>query len=79
MSGGAFPEWRGDLVAGGLSGANVDRIRLRAVEGGGFEVVEREELLHGEGRVRDVKVGPEGAVYVVLNGPDKVVRLVPAK
>lgn len=79
VSGEAFPEWRGDLVAGGLSGQNVDRIRVKAGEGGGFEIVEREELLHGKGRVRDVKVGPEGAVYVVLNAPDKVVRLVPAE
>jgi glucose/arabinose dehydrogenase len=29
------------------------------------------------GRVRDVVVGPDGTIYVVLNGPDKVVRLAP--
>jgi glucose/arabinose dehydrogenase len=71
--GDAFARWKGDMLAGGLSGQNVDRIRVR--EG---KVVEREEILHGLGRVRDVVSGPSGAVYVVLNGPDKVVRLVPA-
>jgi glucose/arabinose dehydrogenase len=65
-----------DLVAGGLSGANVDRLRMR-VEGGNAYVAEREELVHGMGRVRDVVVGPDGTIYVVLNGPDKVVRLAP--
>lgn len=69
-----FPMWRGDLLAGGLSGKNVDRIRLDA-EG---KEVEREELIQGLGRVRDVSVGPDGSVFVVLNGPDRIVRLVRA-
>lgn len=69
----AFAAWKGDLLAGGLSGANVDRIRIKD---GKF--IEREELVHGMGRVRDVVCGPDGTVYVVLNDPDKVIRLVPA-
>lgn len=66
-----FPMWKGDLVAGGLAGETVDRIRLK--EG---KVEEREEIVHGLGRVRDVVTGPDGSVYLVLNGPDRVVRLV---
>lgn len=76
-AGEAFPEWRGDLLAGGLSGRNVDRIRVK-VENGIGVVVEREEIVHGMGRVRDVAMGPDGSVYIVLNGPDRVIRLVPA-
>lgn len=68
----AFPKWSGDLLAGGLAGQNLDRFRIR-----GDKVVEHEELLLGKGRVRDVRVGPDGFVYVVLNGPDKIIRLVP--
>ena len=67
-------QWKGDLFAGGIASTVVDRLRIK--DG---KVIEREEVLHGMGRVRDVVCGPEGAVYVVLNGPDKVVRLVPAK
>jgi aldose sugar dehydrogenase len=67
-----FPEWKGDLLAGGLSGANVDRFRVR--DG---KVVERERIFWNMGRVRDVVVGPEGAVYIALNDPDKIVRLAP--
>jgi hypothetical protein len=49
----------------------------------GGQMVEREELLHGLGRVRDINVHRDGTVYVVLNRldssrPDRVVRLVPA-
>lgn len=72
--GGAFPEWQGDFFAGGLSGANVDRIRVR--DG---KVVEREEIVRDQGRVRDVVTGPDGSIYVVTNGPDRVFRVVPAE
>jgi glucose/arabinose dehydrogenase len=72
MHGSAFPAWEGDMMAGGLSGANVDRIRIKD-----RKVVEREEIFHGHGRVRDVVCGPDGFLYVVLNDPDIVVRLVP--
>lgn len=70
---GGFTKWKGDLLAGGLAGQNLDRIRI--VNG---KLVEREELVQGMGRIRDVRVGPDGNVYLVLNGPDKIVRLVPA-
>lgn len=69
----AFPKWSGDLFAGGLSGANVDRFKVS-----GGKVLEREEVLYGMGRVRDVVCGPDGYIYVVLNQPDKIVRIVPA-
>jgi glucose/arabinose dehydrogenase len=72
VAGSAFPKWKGDLMAGGLSGMNVDRIRVK-----GDALLEREEILHGMGRVRDVRTGPDGMVYVVLNQPDKVVRIAP--
>jgi glucose/arabinose dehydrogenase len=69
----AFPKWKGDLLAGGLVGQNLERIRTD-----GDKLVEREELLHGLGRIRDVAVGPDGNVYIALNQPDKIIRLVPA-
>lgn len=70
----AFPAWKGDLLAGGLAGQCVDRVRIK--DG---KVVERENVLRGVGRVRDVVTAPDGSVYLVLNGPDKVVRMAPAK
>lgn len=71
---GGFAAWTGDLIAGGLSGLNVDRIRVK--DG---KVTEREELIHPEVRVRAVKCGPDGSIYVVYNEPENaIVRLVPA-
>ncbi len=74
VRGSAFPSWKGDLVAGGLVGQNVDRLRMKA-----GKLVEREELIYGMGRVRDVVVGPDGYIYLALNQPDKIVRIVPAR
>lgn len=71
----AFAQWKGDLFAGGLAGQNLDRIRV----GKDGKLAEREELVWGMGRVRDVMCGPDGYVYLALNQPDIVVRLVPAK
>jgi len=68
-----FPAWKGDLLAGGLAGNCVDRVRIK--DGN----VEQERVFEGMGRVRDVVNGPDGAIYIVLNGPDRVVRLVPSE
>ena len=72
--GSAFSKWKGDLIAGGLAGQNVDRIRIK-----NDKVVEMETLVFGMGRVRDLAFGPDGNLYVALNQPDRIVRLVPVK
>lgn len=66
-----FPAWKNDFFAGGLRGT---LHRLRLVDG---KVGEDEVVLEGLGRVRDVRSGPDGFLYVVLNNPDMIVRLVP--
>lgn len=72
--GAAFPNWNGDLLAGGLAGQNLDRIRVK--DG---KLVEREELIHNLGRIREVAVHKDGTIYVALNSPNHIIRLVPAK
>lgn len=76
-TGDRFPGWRGNLFAGGLSGRNIDRL---TIEDG--RVVERETILRGMGRVRDVREGPDGYIYVALEarggGTTPIVRLEPA-
>ena len=77
-TGDKFPEWRGNLFAGGLAGRNIDRL---TIEDG--RVVERETILQGMGRVRDVRMGPDGYIYVALEdrggAPTPVVRLEPVR
>ena len=56
-----FPEWRGSLLAGGLRGVGVYRLQIR-----NNKVVAEEPLLTElKTRIRDVRVGPDGAVYVL--------------
>jgi len=43
------------------------------------KVTEQELILKGVGRVRDLKTGPDGRLYVLLNDPDVVLRISPEK
>jgi glucose/arabinose dehydrogenase len=59
----AFPSWRGDLLAGSLIGQKLVRIRLS-----GDGVTGQDILLDGQlGRIRDVRVGPDGLVYLLTD------------
>ncbi len=75
-TGSQIPEWRGDLFVGALKMRKL--VRLRIKEG---EVVEEEDLLTDLGaRIRDVRMGPEGALWLLTDAPEgKVYRLVPAQ
>lgn len=73
-----FADWKGDLLVGALAIPALHRVD---VENG--EIVGDERYLEGE-RVRDVREGPDGAIYVTTEDHDgapigKVLRLTPAK
>jgi glucose/arabinose dehydrogenase len=74
--GDVFPAWRGDLFVGALAERALHRIRLE-----GFDEVGEERYLLGE-RVRDVRVGPDGALYVTTEergaAAGKLLRLTPS-
>jgi aldose sugar dehydrogenase len=58
-----FPEWKNSLFSGALSGQALDRLEIR-----GNKVVAEEALLtEFNSRIRDVRVGPDGAVYVLTD------------
>ncbi len=67
-----FPAWRGNLFTGAMAARHLDRIVLR--DG---RVVLEERLLEGQGwRIRSVHEGPDGALYVGVDG-GMVLRLSP--
>jgi glucose/arabinose dehydrogenase len=76
-TGDAFPAWRGNLFVGGLAGEQLARVSLNGTAKAGEET-----LLRGVvGRIRDVRQGPDGFVYLALDrngGPGTIVRLEPA-
>jgi len=56
-------DWKGSLLVGSLAFQYLERLVMD-----GNKVVNREKLLEGMGRVRDVKEGPDGLVYVAVEG-----------
>ncbi len=71
-AGSRFPRWKNDLLVSSLASEDVRRLHI---ENG--KVTKQEVLFKGIGRVRDVVAAPDGLVYLALNTPDRVVRLVP--
>jgi aldose sugar dehydrogenase len=66
VTGDRFPSWKGNLLAGGLG---AERIRRVVLEEG--VVVHEEELLLGlVGRIRDVREGPDGHIYLLSDKAD---------
>ena len=62
-TGDLFQEWQGDLFVGALAGQHLRRLELE-----GKRVVDQEVLLQGRiGRIRDVKVGPEGYLWLLTD------------
>ncbi|MFZ5556691.1 MAG: PQQ-dependent sugar dehydrogenase [Pseudomonadota bacterium] len=74
-TGDKFPKWRGDVFVGALKYQMLVRLRFD-----GEKLVEEERLLEGKlGRIRDVRQGPDGHLYLLTDSPDgQLVRLEPA-
>ena len=78
-----FADWQGDLLVGALAGQALHRIDLES----GIIIGEERYLVEEGERIRDVRVGPDGAIYVTTNVGNrsnlvtnigKVLRLTPA-
>jgi aldose sugar dehydrogenase len=73
-SGERFPRWNGDLFVGALRERMLVRLQLE-----GDKVVKEERLLQGAiGRIRDVRAGPDGYLYLLTDdSPGLLARLEP--
>lgn len=74
-SGKRFPEWQGDLFLGALAGTHLNRLEVK--DG---KVVAEERLLVDLGeRIRDVRSGPDGNLYLLTDSEDgRLIRIAPA-
>ena len=72
--GDAFPEWQGQMLVGSLKAADLYRF---VFEDG--ELVHRETLIEDLARFRDIEVGPEGEIYLLLehDSGSRIVRVTP--
>src|SRR5690606_26348472 len=73
-TGDLFPAWKGNVFVGGLKSTSLERLVLD-----GEKVVGMEKLLEDEGsRIRDVRQGPDGALWVITDETNgRVLRLTP--
>jgi glucose/arabinose dehydrogenase len=71
-----FRAWKGNLFVGALRGAMLVRLELD-----GEKVVKEERMLRGLGeRIRDVRQGPDGLIYLLTDSRDgRVLRLEPVR
>jgi len=71
-NGSKFPAWKGSLFLGSLAAQELRRLEVTSAG------VTQEVLFKNVGRLRDVVMGPDGAIYIAFNQPDRIARLVPA-
>ncbi len=73
-SGDLFPQWKGNLFLGALASSNLIRLELE-----GERVVHEERLLvERQQRIRDVRQGPDGALYVLVDAVDgRLLKITP--
>lgn len=72
-TGDLFPAWKGNAFVGGLNGTQMQRLVLE-----GDSVVAAETLLEDQGkRIRDVRTGPDGALWLLTDDTGEVLRITP--
>jgi aldose sugar dehydrogenase len=75
-SGDRFPKWKGNIFVGGMVGQQVARLTMD-----GQNVTSEETLFSNEGRIRNIRQGPDGYIYLGIDGAANkagIIRLEPA-
>jgi len=73
-TGDKFPEWKGSFFVGSLIGERLVRLTLD-----GRTVKNVENMVQGRGRIRGLRQGPDGFIYVLTEEDDgAVIRIEPA-
>jgi len=71
-----YPQWKGNLLLGALRDQSLVRLELD-----GEKVIREERMLKGQlGRIRDVRMGPDGLVYLLTDSSNgALIRLEPIR
>jgi glucose/arabinose dehydrogenase len=77
-TGDKFPQWKGNLFIGGMNGQQLSRLTMNS-----RRVTNEELLVQQMGRIRDIRQGPDGFIYLVTDNrdgnPTPIYRLEPVK
>lgn len=74
VTGNRYKKWNNNLLIGSLRFQYLERVVINR-----HAVIHHEKLLEGIGRVRNVVMGPDGLIYVAIENPGKIVRLMPVE
>ncbi len=74
VKGDRYPMWKNNILTGALRFEYLKRVVLD-----GDKVVHEENLLENIGRVRNVEMSPDGYIYVAIEHPGKILKLVPVE
>ena len=66
-----YGSWKGSYIAGGLALRNLSRVEINGSD------VKSSTIIANAGRVRDVKMGPDGYLYLSIESPGRIVKLLP--
>ncbi len=66
-----FKAWKGNVLVGSLAFTHLTRLEIKD-----NKIVKETKMLENIGRVRNVKQGPDGNIYVSVEGPGRVLQLV---
>lgn len=74
VSGSQYPEWEGDILTGSLRFKYISRISIE-----NDAVVEKEMIFRDIGRVRSIEMGADGFLYVGVEDPGRILKVVPVR
>lgn len=67
-----YPHWQGNILVGALAGQHIHRVVLDS-----DKVIDTEYLFQGFARFRDIRVGPDGYIYVLTESPGLFLKIQP--
>lgn len=74
VTGNRYKNWKNNILLGSLPLRHLERVVLR-----NNSVIHTEQLLEGIGRVRNVAMSPDGYIYLSIETPGKILRLMPVE
>jgi glucose/arabinose dehydrogenase len=74
VTGNKYKNWKGNVLSGSLRFNYLNRSVIKD-----NKIIQEEILLKDVSRLRDVKMGPDGYIYIATETPGYIFRLIPVK
>lgn len=72
VTGNRYPKWAGNLLNGSLKFKWISRCTLE-----GQQIVAEESMMKGVDRLRDIRISPDGFIYLAVEDPGMILKLLP--